>query len=1263
MPRGERPLDAEDGPLVRFAAELRRLRKKAGTPSYRDLAAVAHYSATSLSEAAGGRKLPSLAVTLAYVQACGGDADEWERRWRELAAELAADRQGARADGEQAPYVGLAAFQPEDSDLFFGREELLETLWTRLSERRLVMVVGASGAGKSSLLRAGLVPRLRAERRTSLLFTPGRQPLQECAARLAALTGGAAGRLYDELAGHSRNLGMAVAQVMAGRPERSELVLVVDQFEEVFTLCADEGERERFVDALAAAGETDGRCRVVLGVRADFYGHCTRYPALLRALQRAQVTVGPMTMDELRRAVTQPAVRAGYVVENDLLATLMAHAGGRPGVLPLLGHALLETWRRRRGTSLALSGFEAAGRIDGALAQTAETIHLAFSARQQTVARDLFVRLTALGEGTEDTKRQVGWDELDADDPDLAVVLERMAAARLITLDRNTVDITHEALIQAWPRLRNWLAEDRDALRAHRRLTEAAEAWEVLDRDPGALYRGARLALAADLAARGHTVLSARERAFLDESAAAEEHEHAASVRRTRRLRRLVVALSVLLLATAGLTGYAVRNNHTITQQRNTAVSQKLAAQATALRATSPALAAQLSLAAYRIAPTTEARSSLLSSLAAPHATMLTSHTSHVNAVALHRDGRTLVTGSADGTARIWDIARPHRPVESATLARHLGPVTSVATDPRRRIVATGSADHTLLLWDIGDATRPKHLATVIDHVGRVDAVAFSPDGTLLASVGADRTLRLHDVTDPGFPQRVAAVGGQVDAMVALAFSPDGRTLAASGWGDRVLLWDLADLAAPRELPGHTGSVVAVAFSPDGGTLASASQDQTVRLWRTRDFTERAMLPHDDVVRAVAFSPDGRTLATAGNDRIARLWSLDGDGGGRELMTLTGHTGFVAAVAFRDEGTLITGSEDHTARLWTVPGPVLAGHTDSVYGLAIHPDGRTVATAGRDRTVRLWDVSDAEHPRQTAVATAHPDIVRSVEFSMDGKVLATTSHDRTVRLWRVAGGHLRRLSTLDDRSGVMVAAAFSPDGRTLATASEDGIARLWDITDPGAPRLLAEMIDHTDKVVAVAFSPDGRGLATGSADRTARLWDTSDRGVPRRVAVLIDHVGTVTSVRYSPDGRLLATASADRTVGLWDIGDPDRPRRIALAAGHTDAVYSAVFRPDGRLLATASADRTVRLWDLRNPARPVEQAALTGHTEGVSAAAFRPDGGTLVTISHDRTARLWRTDPEWVADRVCALAHPVITEEEWAEHLPDLPFRPPCPAS
>ncbi|MFD9333401.1 XRE family transcriptional regulator [Streptomyces sp. NPDC060028] len=909
MARKERPLEGADGPLLHFARALRRLRHEAGSPPYRDLSSRAHYSVATLSGAAAGRRLPSLDVTLSYVRACGGDAGEWERRWHAVAAELALDTPEAPGlglagdDGHGLPYVGLAAFRSEDAGLFFGRERLVEDLVAMLARRRVLAVVGASGAGKSSLLRAGLLPRLTsgaAPRRAVRVLTPGPHPAERLAKALAQ---------WQE----SPDTG----------PGSGENVLVVDQFEEVFTVCADPQERARFIgDLVDAARRPGSRCRVVLGVRADFYAHCTRHAPLVEVLREAQIVVGPMSAAELRRAVVEPARQAGLTVEGALQATLVAHAHGQVGALPLLSHALLETWRRRRGAALTLDGFHAAGGFEGALAQSAETLYASLSERRQQLARQIFGHLIALGDGTEDTKRPVAREEL-GQDADTAIVLARAAALRLLTLDQGRVELTHEALIRAWPRLRGWLSDDRERLRLHRRLSDAARAWEDVGRDAGALYRGTRLALARELVTTRVVGLTPKEREFYEASTEAEAAAGSVARRRARRLRALVALLAALVVVAAVATVNAVRAEDEVTRQRNDAVAQNLAENATDLTNTEPGLAVQLSLTAYRLSPTARTRDSLVSTLM----TSTAAHSKEVVALAYRPDGQQLATASGDHTARLWRMHGTDRPVALATLSGHGDDVRSVVYRFDGRTLATAGADGGIRLWDVADPVHPAQLAQLDAQLGDVRALAYSPDGRTLAAGGAGGaggTVRLWDVAEPARPVALTGIEGHRDAVRAVAFSPDGRTLATAGEDATVRLSDVTDPRRPQPLAvleGHDVAVFSVAFSPDGHTLASAAGGRTpVRLWDITDLRHPAALAtlfgHTDVVGSVAFSPDGRTLASAGDDRTVRLWSVARPARPGPLTTLTGHITAVSSVAFSPDGAVLaSGGFDATLRL------------------------------------------------------------------------------------------------------------------------------------------------------------------------------------------------------------------------------------------------------------------------------------------------------------------------------------------------------------
>ncbi|MFE3589727.1 hypothetical protein ACFXOY_19725 [Streptomyces niveus] len=925
MPRRELPLAEGGGTVVQFAAALRRLREEAGGPTYRTMAARAHYSVATLSGAAAGHRLPSLDATLAYVRACDGDVAQWEDRWRGATSELsrAAADTATDARGKDActPYVGLAAYRSDESPWFFGRESVVEELVRRVGEQRLVAVFGASGAGKSSLLRAGLLADARLSDRRVVLFTPGVSPLEELAIQLARPAHTTPGRLHQELTAEPENLHRTLRQMMTGESPDAEVLLVVDQFEELFTLCTGREERSLFVAALThAASAANSRCRIVLGVRADFYADCAEQPELAGVLRDGLVTLGAMRTEELHRAISEPAIRAGCRVEGQLLTHLIAQAQGQAGVLPLLSHALLETWKRRRGNVLTLAGFRAAGSIEGALSQTAEELYESFAPDRRGVVRHLFLRLTALGEGSEDTKRRVDRTEVCLDG-ETEAVLQRAAAARLITLDENSVQITHEALIQSWPRLRQWLREGRDQLRVHRDLTDAATTWGNLDQDPGALYRGARLEAARPLAESDDAGLTVREGDFLRASLAEEAAERATAARRLLRRRLLTAAVVLLLLVSVGTSVLAVRANLEVTAERNHAVALNVSATATETYQKSPGLAVQLALTAYRLEPLPESHDALLSTLM----TTWKGHDAEMYALDVTPDGKTVITGSRDRTVRLWDVSDPGKPVRAATVTGHRDMVYAVAVHPGGTVMATAGADRTVRLWDIADPRRPAPLSSVEVHTDTVRALAFSPDGRTLASGGQDRTTILWDTRDPAAPVRRAILRGHSDAVRSVDFSRDGALLATAGGDDeRVLLWDVSTPAHPTRRAtwrAHTVNTFSVAFSSRADVLATSGDgDHPVKLWRTsgvgRPEELAALDGPTDVVGNVDFSPDGRSLAAAGDDRTSRVWDVADPERPTPKAILTGYMTAVLSLRFTADGkSMVSGGFDGTVRV------------------------------------------------------------------------------------------------------------------------------------------------------------------------------------------------------------------------------------------------------------------------------------------------------------------------------------------------------------
>ncbi|WP_370424083.1 hypothetical protein AB8O64_35405 (plasmid) [Streptomyces sp. QH1-20] len=1213
--------------MQRFAFELRKLRREAGSPTYRGMAEGAGYSVAALARAAAGETLPSLPLALAYVKACGGDPEEWERRWHAFRDEEAAVPRAVDEESADPPYRGLARFEPSDQARFFGRTRPTDSLTALAGARRCVMVLGPSGSGKSSLLRAGLIPRLQNTKDPALrpaairILTPGPRPVHDHR------------KLFTP----------------AGVP--GDTWLVVDQFEETFTLCHDAAQRREFISLLLSAQDPGSRLRVVLGVRADFYARCLEHEGLAAVIEEASLPVGPMTPDELRAVIVKPAAAEGLVVERALTARLIEETGAEPGGLALLSHTLLETWRRRRGRTLTLEGYEAVGGLHGAIAKTAEEVYCRFTDSQGRAARRLLLRLVAPGDGTPDTRRPADRTELETpDQPETSQALQALVQARLLTLDNTTVEIAHEALITAWPRLRRWIEEDRGRLRTLRRLTEAARAWSDLGQDPGALYRGTRLATAEEAFPTpvAGSDLTSLERDFLYASSAAAR-------RRTRRTHQLVTALSVLLALALAATAVAVKKTADADTQRRLAVSRELAARADKMSEQRPEAAMVLALKGYRQAVTTEARGSLLSAYARYYANQLTGHTSPIQSTSFSPDGRTLATASFDHSVKLWD-ARSHRLL--ATLTGHTDAVNTVAFSPNGSTLATASNDRSVKLWD---ARSHRLLATLTGHTNMVEGVAFSPDGHTLASVGSDRTVRLWAVRGH---RALAVLTGHADAVMHLSFSPDGRTLATADKGRTTRLWDVSTHKTLAVLAGRTGAVNTVAFSPDGHSLATAGNDGGVKLWDVRSHRLLTTLTgHTRDVQQLSFSPDGRTLASASIDGTIRLWRPRARDA---LATLTVKQP-VYAVAFSPDGrTLASTGKDSTVRLWNVasrrPIAILTGRTGAITSAASFADRHAFFTVDYDNLVARWSRAT---PRTRPEPIRPPKPVTVSVASSDGQVLATAGRDRAIRVWSLATG--TRTATLTGATGTVRQLAITPDGSTLAACSNDGTIRVWDVATRRTTAVLREA--HT--VVGLALRPDGRALASVSTDGTTRLWTIrpGQTGTP-----LPGPKDANIALAFSPDGKALAVGNTDNSIRLWDVATR---RTTATLTANSGFVRAVAFSPDGSTLATTNTDGSVRLWNTR-AARL--RATLTGPTMvGIPTVRFSPDGHALATFGPrdasrvwttdansarawstdaNYVARAWSTDAGYVATRICHLS----AAHHWAQLLPDQPVKGLCPS-
>ncbi|MFF2073275.1 hypothetical protein ACFVXG_00790 [Kitasatospora sp. NPDC058162] len=1265
------------------------------------------------------------------------------------------------AEQPVCPYPGLGPFTADDARYFFGRGELTVEVLNKLAgwsgTGGPIALVGLSGAGKSSLLRAGLLPAVkRGELRVpgagtwpQLVLTPGEHPLDALAALLAEPAGLPRATVLDGLrtdpAGAAALVRRALHRLADGRDvPGGRLLLVVDQFEELFTACQDEAERRAFVTALCAAagrpptgaagaGATEPGtagagtaaagagaappATVLLGIRADFYAACMAYPELVDALKERQVTVEPMTPGQLREAIEKPAELAGLTLEPGLADTLLRdlRTGGNlsggdfsGGTLPLLAYALWLTWGRRAGRTLTLAGYSATGGIWEAVTRHADLAYEVLSPEARQAARLLLLRMVRIGESTEDTRRRVDLADLRAERPPaeaaaIDTARDALARARLITLDGDTAQITHEALLRAWRRLRGWIDSGRADLLVQQKLLEAAEEWERTGRDTGVLYRGATLELARRLddgPATGRPVAGRGRSAPGPNGGTARLAGEflAASVRADQRRRRIrngiTGALALLLVIALIAAGLAYQGQQQALRRQREAAALALLSQADTARGSSPQLALRLGIAADTLHHTPQSTANLLSTLLTPYTGTLTGPRGTVVGLAFAPGGRLLAAAAEDGTLTLWNTADPDHPSRlGEPLPVNPHGLYTVAFTPDGHTLAVGGADGHVLLWDVGAPDHPRPLGTPLTGPNGVASLAIAPDGRTLAAGGGDGGVWLWDLSRPDQPQSLGKpLTGHSGRVDALAFRPDGRVLAAGGADTSVLLWDVGDPKAPQALggplKGRSDQVTALGFTPDGHTLAVGDDWGQVQLWNTEDPAgprPLGQLPDRNTpVRALTVG--AHRIDVAESDHTTSAWDTTDPANPRQIGgTTLGRANWSLAAAFSSppdqpgdaSRLLATGSTDGTVILWDSAGTGsrtrllsrLGVRSDIVASLAVSPDGRTLATGDGDGSTLFWDLGNREKPVQLSPAlTGQSASVDAMAFSPDGHLLATGSLDSTVLLWDTTDPHhLRQLRQFTANTGGVQALAFAPVGHLLSTVGGDGTTQLWDTSDPAQPRPVGRpLTGHRNTVAAVAFTPDGHTMATGGWDGTVILWDTEDPAHPQQLRQLDGHTNWVVALAFSPDGHTLATGSLDATVMLWDTTRPAETHRLGQPlTSHNNGVRTLAFSPVGHTLVSGSADRTVVLWDVTNPVQPYDLGGTSTRTGSITAVAVAPDGKTLLSAAEDGIVNINDLDAlDGLRDRAhelaCTRAGGGLPAPDWTAYVPNLGYQQTC---
>lgn len=1148
------------------------------------------------------------------------------------------------------PFVGLRPFKTEESLLFFGRNEQTLDLLQRLHQHHFVAMVGGSGCGKSSLMRAGLIPSLLAgylvndrDHWAITTMKPGKSPLVNLAKAILDQLHPAANLPSVEDFYHKIRETGAIAIIDFLQPlwneKSTNFFLLVDQFEELFRYPNDQNAvkaKDEAIDFVNIILELSSLKRlpiyVVITLRSDFIGDCDQFYGLPEAMNQSMYLLPRLNRVQLKTVIEGPVKLGGGTILPALTSQLMNDLGKVRDELPLLQHALMRMWdhnlKADKQGCLDLEDYKQVRGVEKALSTHADEVLDSMSPDDQALTKKIFQALTGIDENKRKIRRPVSRRQLIAltgsgeeqvgNIIDLYTMEERsfLVVSKANDADDEVVDISHESLIRQWNTLSKWVDEEAEAALKYLQLAETVSMYG----QKNVYLSESQLKISVDWRDTFNPAAAWAQRYNADfEGTMAylkkcEEEDLRGN--RIKQIQRLAIYTIIGILFIAAITvAVVLYQNYLKTEAAyKRADCQKL-------KADSSAMVAKL----QRLKADSAAHVATCQKLKADSATQVAifqkqkadnaanevrKQKNIVQANYLVTAMKSIVKSDPTTALRLAEEAfkKHHDPgIQSDAvkiyrensfyriIGTHEGSVNSVAWSPDGTTILTGSFDKTARLWDMNG----KLIREFSGHNGGIRSLAFSPDGKTILTGSFDKTARLWDLNG----NTIREFTGHTDGVKCVAYSPDGKTILTGSFDKTARLWDLNGTMI-REFKGHKGTITSLVFSGDGSTVLTGSEDKTARMWDLKGNLICEFPGHTEGVSSVAVSPDGKTVLS-GSARTARLWDMKGN----MIREFKGHSDVVSSVAFSPDGkTVLTGSADKTARLWDMKGNMIqefTGHAKSVVSIAFSPNGQTILTGSDDHTARLWELQK----KALCDFKGHAGEVTSVAFSPGGDLIVTGSFDKTARLWDTRGNMIMEF---DGHAYGAVTVACSPDGKAILTGSFDKTARLWDLRG----NMISEFTGHANGIVSVCFSPADKRILTGSFDKTARLWDFNGH----LIRVFKGHTDGVTSVAFSPDGKTILTGSEDHTARLWDPGG-NMTREFGGSAenGHTDDVSSVAFSPDGKTILTGSYDKTARLWDLRGNLIQV----FTGHAEGVSAVAFSPKGKTVLTGSVDQTAILW----------------------------------------